>query len=423
MLSIITDLGVGRVAVAALLDTDHDRELFAGTYLLLRMMLGVFGYGLAVLVALFGGFPSPVPLAVAIGGLSVVFATPSHAYGIAFQVKDHLSPLAVADALARIGQFGLTVALVFRGGTLVWFVIPAVLSDLFVLLWKAPAAHFLIGFRYRIDLGIWWTLLKEAVPLSLGAAFVTLYYRMDSIMLAKLDTFESVGSYGVAYKFVDLVHFVPSAVALALLAPLTAAWPDASADPGGSTPPSSTTRFHDRIEQAFRLLGLAAGAALVGFWLFAAEAAELLYGSEYDNVGLATSIVVSGETLAFVSSVGITALIAVNRHRWYPLVTFIGLGLNLALNLWLIPRFSFEGAAVATLATEAVVLVLLWTRLRRIPGWIERRHLRVFFRLPIAVGAGLLTGFGLEQFAPWVIAALGAVAVYGATAFLLKLRL
>ena len=421
MLSIITDLGVGRVAVAALLDTDRDRELFAGTYVALRLVLGVFGYGLAVLVAIFGGFPSPVPLAVAIGGLSVVLATPSHAYGIAFQVKDNLRPVAVADALARIGQFGLTVALVFRGGTLVWFVIPAVLNDLFVLLWKAPAAHRLIGFRYRIDLKIWWALLKEAVPLSLGAAFVTLYYRIDSIMLAKLDTFEAVGSYGVAYKFVDLVHFVPSAVALALLAPLTAAW-HTSSSPSGTTAPADTTRFHDRIEQAFRLLGLAAGAALVGFWLFAGEAAELLYGSEYDNVGLATSIVVSGETLAFVSSVGITALIAVNRHRWYPLVTLSGLGLNLGLNFWLIPRFSFEGAAAATLATEAVVLVLLWTRLRRIPGWIERRHLRVFFPLPIAAGAGLLTGYGLEQLVPWVVAALGAVTVYGTTAFLLKMR-
>ncbi|NNF53259.1 MAG: oligosaccharide flippase family protein [Acidimicrobiales bacterium] len=410
MLSIITDLGVGRVAVAALLDSDEDRELFAGTYILLRTVLGGLGYVLAVLIALFGGFPSPVPLAVAIGGLVVVFATPSHAYEIAFQVRDRLTPLAVAESLAKFGQFGLIVALVLRGGTLVWFVIPAVLNDLAILAWKAPAAHRLIGFRYRIDLGIWWALLKEAVPLSLGAAFVTLYYRLDSVMLSKLDDFEAVGAYGVAYKFVDLVHFVPLAVSVALLAPLTAAWP------------VNVNQFHQRIDHSLRLLGLAAGAGLVGFWLFARETAVLLYGGDYDNVGLATSIVVSGEVLAFVSTVGITALIAVNRHLWYPVITLTGLGLNIALNLWLIPSYSFEGAAVATLITEAVVLGLLWTRLQRIPGWRESRHVRTFWPLPFAVGAGLATGYGLEQVVHWIPAGMAAVGVYAGVAVALKLR-
>ncbi len=410
MLSIITDLGVGRVAVAALLDPDQDRELFGGTYILLRAVLGGFGYTLAVLVALLGGFPSPVPLAVAIGGLVVLFATPSHAYEIAFQVKDRLAPLAVAESLAKIGQLGLIIAVVLRGGTLIWFVVPAVLNDLFVLAWKAPAAHRLMGFRYRIDLGIWWSLLKEAVPLSLGAAFVTLYYRLDSVMLSKLDTFEAVGAYGVAYKFVDLVHFVPMAVAVALLAPLAAAWP------------TNVAQFHQRVDHSFRLLALAAGAGLVGFWLFATEAAVFLYGTDYDNVGVATSIVVSGEVLGFVSTVGITALIAVNRHLWYPVITLTGLGLNVVLNLWLIPDYSFEGAAVATLVTEAVVLALLWTRLRKIPGWTESRHVRTFWPLPVAVGAGLATGYGLEQIVHWIPAAVGAVAIYAGVAFVLKLR-
>ncbi len=410
MLSIITDLGVGRIAVAALLDSDQDRELFAGTYVLLRTVLGVFGYGLAVLIALLGGFPSPVPLAVAIGGLVVLLATPSHAYEIAFQVKDRLSPLAISDSLAKIGQFGLIIALVLRGGTLIWFVVPAVVSEAAILLWKAPAAHRLIGYRYRIDLGIWRALLREAVPLSLGAAFVTLYYRIDSVMLSKLDDFESVGAYGVAYKFVDLVHFVPVAIAVSLIAPLTAAWP------------VNVAQFHQRVDHSFRLLALAAGAALVGFWLFATEAAVLLYGKDYDNVGFATSIVVSGEVLGFVSTVGITALIAVNRHRWYPLITLTGLGLNVALNLWLIPNYSFEGAAAATLVTEAVVLALLWTRLRQIPSWTESRHVRTFWPLPVAVGAGLATGYGLEQVVHWIPAGLGAAAVYAGVAFALNLR-
>ncbi len=400
MLSIVTDLGVGRVAVSALLDTDRDRATFAGTYIVLRIVLGFIGYGIAMAVVLLADYPDVVVQATAVAGLVVVFATPSHAYDVAFQVKDRLAPLAVLAVVGRLGQLALTIAIVLQGGMLLWLVVPAVLNDLIVLAWKVPAAHRLMDFRYRIDIGIWKALLKEAVPLATGAAFVTLYYRIDSVMLSKLDTFESVGLYGVAYKFVDLVHFVPSAVAVALLAPLAAAWPDA---PG---------RFHAMTSQALRVLAVTAGAALVGFWLFSADAAELLYGSDYRAAGRATSIVVSAEVLAFAAQVAITALIATGRHRWYPIIAMTGLAINLGLNLFFIPAWSFEGAALATLATEAVVVVLMWRQFARIPGWVDGRQLAKLGRLPLAVLAGLGTGFAASLVTHWIVAAMVAIASY-----------
>jgi O-antigen/teichoic acid export membrane protein len=400
MLSIVTDLGVGRVAVSALLDRDRDRPIFAGSYIILRSVLGLLGYAIAIAVVVIAHYPDVVIRATLIAGLVVILATPSHAYDVAFQVKDRLIPLAVAAMAGRLAQLALTIAIVLRGGSLLWFVIPAVLNDFLVLLWKVPAAHRMMDFRYRLDLGVWKELLKEAVPLATGAAFVTLYYRVDSVMLSKLDTFESVGLYGVAYKFVDLVHFLPTAVSIALLAPLAASWPEAP------------RRFHAMTSQALRVLAVAAGAALVGFWLFAAETAELLYGAAYRASGLATALVVTAETLAFAASVAITALIAVGRYRWYPLITMSGLAANLALNSVLIPAWSFEGAAVATLATEAMVLMLMWTQFVRIPGWSDGRRLDRLGRLPVAIGAGLATGYVLDLATHWVVAAPAAVGVY-----------
>lgn len=408
MLSIVTDLGVGRVAVSALMDTKIDRPTFAGTYIILRALLGVVGYIIVLIVVIVVDYPSVVVRATAVAGLVVVLATPSHAYDIAFQVRDRLSPLAVMAVVGRLGQLGFTIVVLLRGGSLVWFVVPAVLNDLVVLLWKVPAAHRILDFRYRIDLSVWRALLKEALPLSAGAAFVTLYYRVDSVMLSKMDSFESVGLYGVAYKFVDLVHFVPTAVGIALLVPLTAAWPN------------SPDRFHVVAAQALRLLAVSAGAALAGFWLFSSDLAALLYGESYRSSGFATAVVVTAETFAYGAQVAITALIATGRHRWYPVITLSGLALNIGLNLVLIPAFSFEGAAVATLATEALVLALLWTRFTRIPGWSTRGALRPLTLLPIALGSALLVGYLLMGLAHWTIAAaasqltyLGFVVVFG----------
>ena len=400
MLSIVTDLGVGRIAVSALLDTDRDRATFAGTYIVLRTVLGLLGYGIAMAFVMLADYPDIVVQATAVAGLVVVLATPSHAYDVAFQVRDRLAPLAVVSVVGRLGQLALTIVIVLQGGMLLWLVVPAVLNDLIVLLWKVPAAHRLMDFRYRIDLGIWKALLKEAVPLAAGSAFVTLYYRIDSVLLSKLDTFESVGLYGVAYKFVDLVHFIPSAVAIALLAPLAAAWPD--------TP----ERFHVMTSHALRLLAVAGGAALVGAWLFAADAAELLYGAPFRDAGLATSILVTAEVVAFAAHVAITALIATGRHRWYPVIALGGLAINVGLNLLVIPAFSFGGAALTTLVTEAFVLVFMWRQFARIPGWMAWRNLSRLERLPLAIAVGLGVGFLCGLVAHWLVAATAAIAAY-----------
>ena len=48
MMSIVSDLGLGRVAISGVLDPDRDRAEFAGTYVVLRTLLGVVAYALAV---------------------------------------------------------------------------------------------------------------------------------------------------------------------------------------------------------------------------------------------------------------------------------------------------------------------------------------------------------------------------------------
>ncbi|MGB5757849.1 MAG: polysaccharide biosynthesis C-terminal domain-containing protein, partial [Acidimicrobiales bacterium] len=160
------------------------------------------------------------------------------------------------------------------------------------------------------------------------------------------------------------------------------------------------------------VLAVTAGAGLVGFWLFSADAAELLYGAPYRAAGLATAIVVTAEVLGFAAQVAITALIATGRHRWYPIIAMSGLAVNLGLNLVFIPAWSFEGAALATLATEAIVLVFMWQQFARIPGWAADRQLPRLGRLPLAIAAGLGAGFGTGLIAHWVVAAIVAMATY-----------
>lgn len=394
LVATVTELGIGRLAVAGIVTRGDDAGAFAGTYVLLRGALGLAGYAVAVVVVMAAGYPADVVRATAVAGLVLVIATPSHAYVAVFQAHGRLRPVALGSFLGQLGQFALTAALAADGGSVLLFTIPAVICELVILAWHRRCARRLLELRYRVMWSTWGSLVREAIPLAIGGVLATAYYRIDSVMLSKLDTFSAVGIYGVAYKFVDVVHFVPSALMLATLPVLVRSWPH------------HPLQFGAAFRRAFMLLALGACLIVVEFVLFAEPVIDALYGDDYLAAAGPTLFVVGGECVAFFGALAFTTLVASGRHRLYPFVTLLGLALNVGLNLWLIPIRSFHGAAAATLVTEIVVVALLWLALLR------HRDLR-----PSNLGAAwwiLITGLvaaafgaGLRQVLPWPAAAAG----------------
>ncbi len=403
MLSIITDLGLGRVALAGLLDSDSDSARFAGTYVVLRGLLGLVGYGVVVAFVALAGYPSVVLQATVVAGLVPVLATPAHAYEIAFQAHHRLDQTAVVRVVAQLGQLALTIALVVAGRSLVWLTVPAVLNATIVFGLTAPLAHRLESFTYTIDRSIWGRLVREAVPLSIGTAMATMYYRVDSVMLSKLDDLSAVGVYGVAYKFVDVAHLIPSALSVAILAVLVKSWPD------------DIERFRATLGNAAAVLTVLGGLLVVEFLLFAEPTIGFLYGETYRKGGLALRMLMVGEWSGYFTSLSFAALVASARHRRYPMITLIGLTLNIAVNLVFIPLWSYEGAAAATLATELIVATLMVAEVRRIPG-LAPIGATALPRILVPVALALVAGAAADLVLPWFVAAAIAALVYLAAA-------
>ena len=398
LVATVTELGIGRLAVTGILDED-DPGAFAGTYILLRGALGLLGYVVAVGVVVVAGYPGGVVRATAVAALVLVVATPAQGYVAVFQAFNRLRVMAPAAILGQIGQVGLTAAIAASGGSVLRFALPAVACEVVIFAWHRRLAHRLLELRYRVLWGRWCTLVREAVPLAIGGALATVYYRIDAVMLSKLDTFSAVGIYGVAYKFVDIAHFVPSAIMLATLPVLVRAWPD------------QPHQFAEGFRRAFTLLLLVGTLVVVEFFLFAEPLIETLYGRDYLAAVGSARLVVLAECFAFFGALAFTTLVAVGRHRLYPFVTMAGVVVNVGLNLWLIPLLSFRGAAMATLVTDIVMVVVLWAILLR------HADLR-----PSGLGPGLralpcgmvaaAVGTGLGDVAPWPLAAMATAMVF-----------
>ena len=98
---------------------------------------------------------------------------------------------------------------------------------------------------------------------------------------------------------------------------------------------------------------IAAGTTLLADWII-----DLMAGQSYlPESASALQILIWYLPLSFANGLLQYVLIAVNRQRTLTVAFAIGLLFNLAANLALIPIWGYLGAAVVTVASEAVLLV------------------------------------------------------------------
>jgi O-antigen/teichoic acid export membrane protein len=176
---------------------------------------------------------------------------------------------------------------------------------------------------------------------------------IDKTMLARLSTLEATGLYGAAYRLID-VSFLPV----------------------GSLLIASYARFfqhgvkgiHATAQFARRLLGLVLGyGTLVAAGLYlVAPALPALLGNEY---GQATSAIRWLAILPFLKGIYYFGADALTGAGYQGTRTLIQAGiavLNILLNFWLIPAYSWQGAAAATLVSEGLLGLVIWITIWRI---------------------------------------------------------
>ncbi|GAA1461155.1 oligosaccharide flippase family protein [Williamsia maris] len=406
LMAIFTDLGVGRAVLARLISDDKDDvALTASAFIALRVVLGLVGYIVSVAYVVILQYPGEVIRATAVAGLVVVVATPGHALTVLFQSRHRLVLTAVAESLGQAIQLAVTIAAVLMAPYLLIFVLAPVLNELIALTMKAVGiARASSGLRpaRRIEFDRWRSMLRDAAPLAIGFALTVALLKIDVLMLSLLDTFDAVGMYSIGYKFSDIIDTFALAAAGPVSTLLVAAWPD------------QHDVFRRRTRSAALLFALAGALAVAAFWPSAEQIIELLYGERFVPAAAASRLLVVGAALMSLIVLGIYLLAAAGKQRHYPLVAVGGLVLNVVANVILIPRMSYDGAAIATVVTLAAVAVVLWVVVARVMPIRALLPLGPMTVLVIATVVVCVVGTQIVGVVPWpVVSAAAVLAILG----------
>ena len=393
----VTNFGVRAIAMRDITQQpDRERELVTNLFYL-RLLMGALGYGALVVVLALGGYSSVERQAGLVAGvLLVVLALES--FQVILEVRLRMGWVSIAGVVQGVVLAGGTLAVAAAGGGVVAFLWVFVASNVANFAIVGTVALRQSGrLHWRPRPVIWWSLAKAAVLLGLAQLCITLYYRLDLLILAAIKPEDDVGQYGAAYRVFETFVVVPS-LAMTVLTPVIAASVVAGRDV-----------LQRRYGHLLHLIAILSFPVAVAGLLTASRVFPAVPGfAEFGGAGDALAILSLAAPCIFFGTALSAVLVAGHQQGRLLGVSFAGLVLNVALNVALIPPFSYRGAAVATAVTELVVVTGLVLSIRRhlSVSWPWRRVARAA-RASLAMAVVLVLASPLPPFAQL---ALGLVA-------------
>lgn len=200
--------------------------------------------------------------------------------------------------------------------------------------------------------------LRSTLPLAAASAVNVLYYRLDIWLLAYISGPVTVAVYAIATRIADVV-MLPSRA----LNSVALAWSERRIGPLNLTGLS------------LRSMAMTAPLAVVGLMLSPYLIPAAL-GPEYRAAVGPTRILLVASVLTSVL-LAVNPAMAVRRRGLFLTASATALAVNVGANLVLIPRLGANGAALATLGSEALLLgsvVRMWRGPREVGQPVPGSH-------------------------------------------------
>ena len=252
----------------------------------------------------------------------------------------------------------LKIYLVWNEAKLVWFALALMLDQAVI------AVLFLIFYRWKVEnfpfLSLSWEktklLIRDAWPLIFTGMVVSIYMKIDQVMLKEMLNAKAVGVYAAAVKLCEAWYFVPTVVTASLYPAII------------SAKQKNEQVFQDRLQKLYDLMvwgsiAVALPTSITADWLI-----YILYGIEFKEAADVLRIYIWAGLFVSIGVASSKWLVAKNLEIYSFYSTAIGAILNVIFNLWLIPIYGIIGATLATLisySTVAYFSLFIFTKTRK----------------------------------------------------------
>lgn len=368
--AVAAEFGLTTLMVKDLSQRTERAGSYFGNLLFARLILSVLNLSLLAVVALLL-FPDPLTVqAILILGLyQILYYLLDGCLTLATAAEEmHINGLVELSLRVTITAAGIGLAVAGFPLTVVLLVFPAFtaihLAAVFVLVTRRYVVPV-----FDISSDFLRAKLKEAIPYALSSFLLLVYSRVDILFLGFMVGEVAVGLYNVAYRVVFGMLIMTYYLSQALFPMASRLFKE------------DVDRFGALYEKGLRLAILMGVPMTAGMALVADPLILLFYGDEFATSGPILALLGGLILLGFLKNMIGMFLTAggrqVDRTRSQVWAAITNVGLNAVL----IPMFSLVGAAVATLTSETLLVLLYASQLGSLLGGLPHVGGRVVVSL------------------------------------------
>lgn len=315
----------------------------------LRAALSVVIFALYLLVVSTIDEPERVKTVMMIQGLGLF--TTALGLDFVYQGLQRMGIIAVRQAAAAILVLIAVVLLVHaQEHILIAAAVPAsaIIATNLWLAWRMNRD--VTRFGVIVDAPAWAQLIKGSWPIALAAFMTAIYFNMDIVMLGFLTEKTEVGHYVGASRIYTMSLVLGGLVASTYTPVLARAWGDGA---------QMRKSYRDCLA-AVMFFGAPLAALGVAF---PSEILGIVFGAPFLAGRSALVLLMINVAVTHWCLAATMTLIAWNEQMAQMVAHAAGGVVNILLNLVLIPRYGIEGAALATLISQSLVLAGIVVRL------------------------------------------------------------
>ncbi len=352
----IADMGLYAITTREISRDGADEEVIIGKIFLLRLLISGSLFVCLGLLAWILPYDKETQIAIALIAIAFLFSSSYSLLNGVFQKKVAMDKVAIAEFTGKLMQLGIVFVSIQMKLPFVWSVIAvvaAMITNFFLVYWFVRKY---IKIRLQWDVPYWKSFLKKSLPLGISALATFLYFKIDAILLSFFQADGDVGIYGVAYKVIETLIFFPAMVT-GLIFPLLSRHIFTNEE-----------KFHEVIESAIKFFAVVVIPAVIGLFFLSPLAIAVIGGDQF--VAAVGVLRVISFTLIgiFFGHLFMSVAIAANLQKTLMKILLIAAAINIILNVILIPKYSYYGAAYTSVMTEIFVMcAVLWLIITRTP--------------------------------------------------------
>lgn len=194
--------------------------------------------------------------------------------------------------------------------------------------------------QYKFDKKLAVSMLKESLPIIFTSIFIIIYMKIDQIMIQKMLDESALGIFSASAKLSEAFCVLPGLIATALFPAII------------NGLKVSKEEYFNRMQRLYAIFTLITTFTSLAIFFLGEKIISVLYGPDFIPASTVLKIHFANSVFLFLGIAYSQAFIVERIQHFTTINTIIGAGLNIILNLYLIPKMGVLGSAFATLASQ-----------------------------------------------------------------------